>query len=89
MQTEQAALTIHAAPEREPMRPRRQRREGGKGLVLSRRLGESITIDGPATITLVRASDGRARLAIEAPEATTILRGELAAADEGEPNRAA
>uniref|UniRef100_A0A6M3KVH2 Putative carbon storage regulator n=1 Tax=viral metagenome TaxID=1070528 RepID=A0A6M3KVH2_9ZZZZ len=45
-------------------------------LVLSRKLRESIRI-GDATVTVVRISPGRAKLAIEAPRDVVIARTEL------------
>jgi len=45
-------------------------------LVLSRRNGERIRI-GNAVVTLLQSSDGRARLGIDAPIETPILREEL------------
>ena len=47
-------------------------------LVLTRRCGEGIVIDGRITVTIVQVSGGRIRLAIEAPAAVDIERGELA-----------
>jgi carbon storage regulator len=47
-------------------------------LVLTRKPGEKVVVDGDITITVVTARDGRVRLAIEAPPHVSILRGELA-----------
>lgn len=53
-------------------------------LVLSRKNGEGITVDGPARIVLVNGRNGKARLGVEAPATTTVLREEL---DRDEPQR--
>ncbi len=47
-------------------------------LVLSRKPGEKIVIDGSITITVVEAQGNRVRIGIEAPEDVRILREELA-----------
>lgn len=46
-------------------------------LVLSRKEGESVTIDGHITVTVIRLAGGRVRLGIEAPKDISILRSEL------------
>ncbi len=46
-------------------------------LVLTRKQGESLRIDGDIRITLVACSRGHVRLAIEAPESVQILREEV------------
>jgi carbon storage regulator len=46
-------------------------------LVLSRRLGESIDIDGVVTVTLLEIRDGRVRLGFEADRSVKVLRSEL------------
>lgn len=46
-------------------------------LVLSRRVGESIVINGNVVITLINSSGQRARLGIDAPADVTIHRGEV------------
>jgi carbon storage regulator CsrA len=46
-------------------------------LVLTRKIGEKLRIDGDITVTLVGLKNGRAKLAIEAPRERRILRGEL------------
>lgn len=51
-----------------------------KGLCVSRKLDESITVitsDGIITITVIQASRSYARLRVSAPEEITILRSEL------------
>lgn len=48
--------------------------EGWRRLVLDRREGEAIRIDGPARIVVVGFLDRRVRLAIEAPPETTVTR---------------
>lgn len=45
-------------------------------LCLSRKIGESIELDGGIKVTPVRISGDRVRLAIEAPESTKIWRTE-------------
>jgi carbon storage regulator len=47
-------------------------------LVLSRKPGEKVVIDGAAIITVVKVRGDQVRLGIEAPEQVRILRGELA-----------
>jgi hypothetical protein len=51
----ECGLVIVSQGERAPMRPRKSRRDGGKGLVLQRRLGESIVrselVQRPAATT--------------------------------------
>ena len=46
-------------------------------LLLTRRVGESIVIDGGITITVDRLRGRGVRLGIEAPPGTRILRSEL------------
>ena len=46
-------------------------------LSLSRRRGESITIDGPCTLTIVRIDKGKVRLGFTADKATKIMRTEI------------
>jgi len=46
-------------------------------LVLSRRQGEKIVIDGCITVVVSQLKGGRVRIAIEAPPEVSILRGEL------------
>ncbi len=46
-------------------------------LVLSRKAGESIQIDGQIKITIVTVSGNRVKVGIEAPEEVLILRSEL------------
>ncbi len=46
-------------------------------LVLSRKEGESLTIDGRITVTVTKLAGGKVRLGIEAPKEVTILRSEL------------
>jgi carbon storage regulator len=47
-------------------------------LVLSRKLGEKVVIDGGITLTILEVERGRVRLGIDAPDDVRILRGELA-----------
>jgi carbon storage regulator len=46
-------------------------------LVLSRKVGEKIVVDGHTTIEVVKISGNRITLGIEAPSSVRILRGEL------------
>lgn len=46
-------------------------------LVLSRKLGEKILIDGGIVLTVVDIDRGKIRLGIEAPKGTKIFREEL------------
>jgi len=46
-------------------------------LVLSRKLNESILIDGGIKVTVVKIDGNKVRLAFEAPPEVTILREEL------------
>lgn len=50
-------------------------------LLLDRRKGEAITVDGPARVTIVRMKGGRVKLGIEAEPTTKVLRAEIAARD--------
>lgn len=49
-------------------------------LILGRRPGESILIDGGIRIVVLACDRGGVRLGIEAPSSITILRGEIAEA---------
>jgi carbon storage regulator len=46
-------------------------------LVLSRKVGEKIVIDGNVTVEVVKIHGNRITLGIEAPSSIRILRGEL------------
>ena len=46
-------------------------------LVLSRKIGESIQIDGGIRVTVTQVRGGRVRLSIEAPPEMRVLRKEL------------
>jgi carbon storage regulator len=46
-------------------------------LVLTRKLGETIVINGNITITVSQLDRGKVRLAIDAPPEVPILRSEL------------
>jgi sRNA-binding carbon storage regulator CsrA len=48
------------------------------GLVLTRKRGQSIEIDGPARIVVDRLGGGRVRLRILADRGVTVLRSEIA-----------
>ena len=54
-------------------------------LVLSRRVGESIVIDGGITVTVVQLGNNKVRLGIEAPRSTTVDRAEVSAARKAAP----
>ena len=47
-------------------------------LVLSRRIGETIQIDGNITLEVLKCSDGRVKLGIVAPADRRICRSEIA-----------
>jgi carbon storage regulator len=49
-------------------------------LILGRRPGESIVLDGGIRIVVLASDRGGVRLGIEAPSSVTILRGEIAEA---------
>jgi carbon storage regulator len=51
-------------------------------LVLSRKNGESVRIDGGITITVLQVRGNRVKVGIEAPQTTTIMRSELEANNE-------
>lgn len=46
-------------------------------LVLTRKPLESIHIDGPATIRILRAAGGKVKIGIEAENHVRVIRGEL------------
>jgi carbon storage regulator len=46
-------------------------------LVLSRKVGEKIVIDGQITLTVVRIEGGQIRLGIDAPREVPVVREEL------------
>ena len=46
-------------------------------LVLSRKVGEKVVIDGNITVEIVRIQGNRITIGIEAPSDVKILRGEL------------
>ncbi|MEZ6067981.1 MAG: carbon storage regulator [Planctomycetaceae bacterium] len=47
-------------------------------LVLTRKLGESIVIDGDVTITVSAIEGNRVKVALDAPRSRRIVRGEIA-----------
>ncbi|HYD55115.1 MAG TPA: carbon storage regulator CsrA [Gemmatimonadaceae bacterium] len=57
-------------------------------LILGRRPGESIVIEGGIRIVVLAVDRKSVRLGIEAPPAVTILRGEIVTAIEDENRRA-
>ena len=46
-------------------------------LALTRREWETLVIDGPCTITVIRISRGHVRLTVDADRSVKILRGEI------------
>ena len=46
-------------------------------LCLERRVGETITVDGPCTFLITQVRRGTVKIAFDAPRTTTILRGEV------------
>ena len=46
-------------------------------LILSRKLRETVVIDGRITVTVIKTGNGSIRLGFEAPDDVTIYRGEL------------
>jgi len=52
-------------------------------LVLSRKPGEKVVIDGGITITVVEFSRSKVRIGIEAPADVAILRGEVVNGEKG------
>ena len=46
-------------------------------LVLTRRVGEEIVIDGTVRVTIVSMHNGRVKVGITAPEQVTVHRGEV------------
>lgn len=54
-------------------------------LVLARKTGERICLDGNIAITVLEINGKRARLGIEAPASIPILRGEFGAFASEEP----
>jgi len=46
-------------------------------LVLSRKVGETLVIDGRIRVTIVSTQNGRVRVGIEAPRDVHIVRSEL------------
>ena len=58
-------------------------------LILGRRVGESIVIDGGVTVVVLACDRGGVRLGVQAPPAVSVLRGELVRQVEEENRRAA
>lgn len=58
-------------------------------LILGRRVGESVVIDGGITVVVLACDRGGVRLGVEAPGAVSILRGELVQQVAEENRRAA
>ncbi len=51
-------------------------------LVLARRIGESIAIDGDIEVMIIKCSSGQVTLGIDAPDDIDIVREELLAQQE-------
>lgn len=47
------------------------------GLILSRRVGESVQIGEDITVTVVNIDGGRGKISFEAPENESVMRTEL------------
>jgi carbon storage regulator len=58
-------------------------------LVLSRKEGESIVIDGSITLTIKKVRGNRVTLTFDAPKDVKILRGELVIVMDEDGNEAA
>jgi carbon storage regulator CsrA len=58
-------------------------------LVLTRRIGETVVIDGPAEITVSDVTRGKVRLAIVADRSTTVDRKEVHVGRRGPDGREA
>ena len=54
-------------------------------LILTRRAGDSIVIDGGIRIIVLECSGRGVRIGIEAPQEVHIVRGEIAGNSNGEP----
>jgi len=54
-------------------------------LVLSRKQGEGIVVDGPCVITVVQIFDNRVQIGLEADRSVGILRTEIADATKETP----
>jgi carbon storage regulator len=52
--------------------------QGGVMLVLTRKAGESVVLDGKIIVRVLGAQNGRVRLGIEAPDDVLVLREEVA-----------
>lgn len=53
-------------------------------LILTRKVGESITIGDNVTITVVASKGGQVRIGIDAPKSVSITRTELSESDSAE-----
>ena len=58
-------------------------------LILGRRVGDSIVIDGGITVVVLACDKGGVRLGVQAPADVTILRGEIVEQVTAENRRAA
>ncbi len=58
-------------------------------LILGRRVGDSIVIDGGITVVVLACDKGGVRLGVQAPDHVTILRGEIVDQVTAENQRAA
>jgi carbon storage regulator CsrA len=54
-------------------------------LVLSRKIGEKIVIDGNITVEVIKIQGNRMTLGIQAPNSVKILRGELSTPNANNP----
>jgi carbon storage regulator len=52
-------------------------------LVLTRRVGESLVIDGTIRVTVLAVNGGKIRLGFEAPPSVSVLRGEVFLREQG------
>jgi len=53
-------------------------------LVLTRKIQETLVIDGNITVTVVSVENGRVRIGIEAPRHISVRRGELEPRPQGQ-----
>jgi carbon storage regulator len=58
-------------------------------LILGRRVGESIVLDGGITVVVLACDRGGVRLGVQAPDDVSILRGEIVEQVAAENRRAA
>ena len=58
-------------------------------LALTRKIGETVIIDGDITVQVVQVRGRQVRLGIAAPKNKTVQRGELTSSPPSAPHRAA